>query len=143
MALAYAIPRIESQIITNGGTMSRDWYLFFSALLQTVGGPDVVPGGGIPPIDVQQQFEEYAITSTEAVEALRGVAELRSQVDHRESASIHALETAIEELRCELVAVRNSNDQLRAQLDEQASRILDVPTNELRNRVEAIEGRLA
>jgi len=123
MPLSFGIPRVESQIVTPSGSVSRDWYLFFASILQTIGGNDqVVPGGsGISPTDAAQQFEEYATTSIEAVEALSGVSELRN----------------------ELATLRSNNDQLRSLVEELSARISDFPTNDLRQRVEAIEGRLA
>jgi hypothetical protein len=50
---------------------------------------------------------------------------------------------AIDELRNELASLRASCDQLRGLLDEQASAIMGLrPTDDLRARVETIEGRL-
>lgn len=123
MSLNFAIPRIESPIMGNGGVMSRDWYLFFCAVVQTIGGPAVTSGGGIAPIEVQQQFEEYAVTSIEAAEALRGLAELRNEADRGESPKIHELLVMVDELRNELSVARSENNQFR-------------------NRIESIEGRL-
>lgn len=143
MALAFAIPRIESKFTTPDGSVSRDWYLFLSAVLQTIGGDNVVPGGGIAPIDVQRQFEEYAVTSIEAVEAQRGVNELRAEMERGESPRIHDLLNIVDELRNELANSRSQNDRLYSLIEEQAARISDLPTNDLRQRVEAIEGRLA
>lgn len=44
MSLNFYIPRLGTPVIGPDGSMSREWYLFFSALLQMVGGPAVVLG---------------------------------------------------------------------------------------------------
>jgi hypothetical protein len=143
MALSFVIPRVESRMILPDGTMSRDWYMFLSALLQTVGGDDVVPGGGIAPIDVQRQYEEYAVTSIEAVEALRGVEELRNADMRGIDGRVQEMRGQIEDLQQEIAKSLNQFNQLREQIEDLASRVPEPSTDELRNRVETIEARLA
>lgn len=120
--LTYAIPRASSRIVAADGTVSRDWYLFLSALLQTVGGPAVTTGGGSEPLDGVKQFEEYAATSLEAAEALR----------------------AVDELRNELASTRSDMQSLRRLIDELSAALATPPQNDqLRSRVQSLEDRLA
>lgn len=80
MPLNFGMPRPESILVKPDGTINRDWYLFLAAILQAIGGPAVGPGGGVPPIDNQMQFEEYAVSSPEALSALAAVDELRNAI---------------------------------------------------------------
>lgn len=139
-----AIPHISSIIVKPDGTVSREWYLFLSALLQSVGGPAVTTGGGIAPIDIHQQFEEYAVSSIESVQALLEIDELRNSQDRNLDPAIHDLTLALDELRNELAATRTDNQALRIFIDElQNSISTQSQTDQLRIRVESIEGRLA
>lgn len=142
-ALSYAIPNIGSKMIQPDGTVSRDWYLFLSAMLQTIGGPAVVTGGGIAPIDVHEQFEEYAVSSIEAQEALRGIDELRNAREPTSDTRTDELVRQVDELRSELATSRNDTSQLRSLFEELSTRIAEPYTNQLRNRVESLEDRLA
>lgn len=148
-ALSYAIPNIGSKMVQPDGTVSRDWYLFLSAMLQTIGGPAVVTGGGISPIDVHQQFEEYAASNIEAQEALRGVDELRNagekssdtrtdelvrQVDElrndlgrMQDPQIHELARMVEELRGELAGIRGMRD-MRSRLEDLEATLCGMPS---------------
>lgn len=78
----------------------------------------------LTPADNAMQFEEWAVTSLEAVEALRGVEELRHMQQHREDPAIHVLMGAVDELRNELASAKNE-------------------VQSLRNRIESLEDRLA
>lgn len=142
-ALSYAIPNIGSKMVQPDGSVSRDWYLFLSAMLQTIGGPTVVTGGGIAPIDVHEQFEEYAVSSTEAQEALRGVEELRNAREAASDTRTNELVRQIDELRNELASSRNDVSQLRSLIEEISARIGEPYSDQIRNRVESLEDRLA
>lgn len=142
-SLTFAIPNIGSKMIQPDGTVSRDWYLFLSAMLQTIGGPAVITGGGISPIDVHQQFEEYAASNIEAQEALRGVDELRNAGNKSSDTRTDELIRQVDELRTELASSRNDLSQFRGLLDELSTRITESYADQLRNRIESIEDRLA
>ena len=110
------------------------------ALLVRSGGPadDVVT-----PMDNQRQFEEYAISPLEAIEAQRGVDELR-QVQQQQDPLIHELANAVDELRNELAASRADTQALRGLIEElTAASAAPVQNDQLRNRVQSIEDRLA
>ncbi len=118
MALVFGIPRPESRLVVDNGTISREWFLFFNYLLQTVGGPSVAPGGGIAPIENQMQFEEYAVSVPEATEALR----------------------AVDELRNELASSRSELQSLRTLIEDQISVQTEIrPINDMRNRMDEVE----
>lgn len=121
MAL-FGMPQLGSKIVNADGTISRDWFLFLSSIFQAVGGPSVVPGGGVAPIDNQKQFEEYALSVPDAVEALRGIDELRNEIAISKS-EVQALRSVVDDLLSS-VAV---NPQIGA----------------FRNRIESLEDRLA
>lgn len=121
---AYSIPFPNSPIDGKACYLSREWYLFLSSMFQSVGGPVITSGGGIAPVDVQKQFEDYPMPPTDGTDALRFVDELRNATDRDQSPLIRELVAAIDDLRNELSLSRN-----------------DAAT--LRNRVELIEDRLA
>ena len=89
------------------------------ALVSRSGGTS---DAAVTAIDNQRQFEEYAITSLEAAEALRGADELRNVVQQSDP-MIRELMRAVDELRNDMAAVRNLAD--------------------LRSRIEQIEDRIA
>ena len=72
--------------------------------------------------DTVKQFEEYAVTSTEAQAALREIAELRGEFQMTQT-SIKSLQTAVDELLAQISALPSA----------------DI----FRNRIESIEDRLA
>lgn len=89
------------------------------ALVSRSGGTaDVV----VTSIDNQKQFEEYALSSPDAMEALRAVDELRNAMQQSD-ALISDLVRAVDELRNAMAALRYMDD--------------------LRSRIEQIEGRIA
>lgn len=47
MAINYAMPRMDSPVVDKDGRMSRDWYLFLSALFNSVGGKTPVAPGSV------------------------------------------------------------------------------------------------
>jgi hypothetical protein len=110
------MPRPESRFTNPDGTITRDWYLLISSILQAIGGPAVVPGGGVAPIDNQMQFEEYAISVPDATEALRGVDELRNELSML-GGGLQALRISYEELMTALDGMRNVTD-FRTRIDD-------------------------
>ena len=149
MAIYFTLPRPEGQFLDSNGSVSREWLLFFSALLQSVGGVNaVVPGpSGISTADNAQQFEEYAVTSLEAVEALRAADELRNEVALSRASmsnldSIEALR-AVDDIRNEIASSRVSLQYLQTQIDDFSVQLSALQTySDLRNRIESIEDRL-
>ena len=140
---AYSIPYPNSPIVGQDGFVSREWYLFLSSMFQAVGGPTVVAGGGVAPLDVQKQFEEYPLTAPEAVEALRAVDELRNVV-YQQSTQTADLLAIVDELRNESSYAKNEVQGLRAVIDDLISTLSVTPQIDLlRNRVADIEDRLA
>ena len=117
-----AIPTSASRFLDNNGTVSRDWYIFLSTILQAIGGQSVSPGQPTTPVDNQMQFEEYPLSVPDAQEALRAVDELRNELSSVRS-NYAALQTAVEEV-IQLLPASINIEPLRA-------------------RIEAIEGRLA
>ena len=110
------------------------------ALLSRSGGAgDVV----VTPMDNQRQFEEYAISPLEAIEAQRGVDELR-QVQQQQDPMVRELASAVDELRNELAASRSDMQALRGLIDElTAASAAPAQAEQLRSRVQSIEDRLA
>lgn len=92
------------------------------ATLTTLLARSGIADGSVTPADNQKQFEEYPVTNLEAIEAQRGV----------------------EELRHELATTRGEMQALRAKYDELELRVAAIPQHDqLRNRIETIEARLA
>lgn len=116
------IPRPESRFVDDQGRISRDWFMFLSYLLQQLGGPQVTVSTSVTANDIQQQFEEYPLTNPDAVEALRGVDELRNAIDSTRS-ELQSLRSALDDHTATLEAIRTVSDY--------------------RNRIELIEDRLA
>lgn len=143
---AYSMPRPNSPISGPDGYISREWYMFLSSVFQSVGGPLVATGGGIPPIDVQKQFEEYPLTPPEGADAQRAVDELRNSTDRDQSPLLRELVAAVDDLK-------NNQDRDQSGLLREAIAAIDELRNELalsrndaqtlRNRIELIEDRLA
>lgn len=105
MALNYAIPSAATPFLNENGEVRPSWYLFLSSVLQTIGGPAVIPNNqGIQPADIQAQFEEYPISSTEALEALKAVDELRNEVAQARS-DAQILRAMIDELQNSIAAI--------------------------------------
>jgi hypothetical protein len=116
MPFEIGMPRPESRFANPDGTITRDWYLFIASLLQAVGGPSVIPGGGVAPIDNQMQFEEYAISVPDAMAALRGVDELRNELATLGN-NQQALRAIYDELMTALDGIRNISD-FRNRIDD-------------------------
>lgn len=89
----------------------------FKALVSARGVADSVPTA----TDNSKQFEEWPVTSLEAVEAKRGV----------------------EELRHELASTRGDMQVLRGMFEDLAAQLAATSQTDLRNRIELIEDRLA
>lgn len=89
----------------------------FVALIDTRGIADQV----VTATDNTKQFEEWPVTSLEAVEAKRGVDELRN----------------------ELASTRGDLDRMRAMIEDLTAQIAASTQTDLRNRIELIEDRLA
>ena len=142
MALKFSTPNQGEPFLNSDGPVSTPGFLFLSAVLQTVGGPSVVGGGGIEPITIQQQFEEYAVSSPEALDAQRGVDELRN-ADRPQDAQIAPLMAAVDELRNELAYAKNEVQALRGVVDDllSATAALTV-VDQFRNRIADLEDRL-
>lgn len=62
MALNFSMPRPESRLVLPDGTISRDWYLFIAALLQSVGGPAVGPDNGITPANLKKLIDALTVS---------------------------------------------------------------------------------
>ena len=116
------MPRPESKFVDSEGRISRDWFMFLSYLLQQLGGPPVTTSVTVTASDIQQQFEEYPLTNPDAVEALRGVDELRNTIDSTRS-ELQSLRSVLDEHTAALEAIRSVTDY--------------------RNRIESLEDRLA
>lgn len=158
MSSILGMPRPESKFVDAEGRISRDWYFFLSYMLQQVGGPVVapgvgvnsngtstaIPGGGISPLEVQKQYEEYPLTNPDAEEALRGVDELRNAYEVRQDPLVHELSLSVDELRNEIAYSKNDAQALRSVIDDLMI-VMAAPqiADSLRNRIELIEDRLA
>lgn len=96
--------------------IDMEWMLAFTRLLERTGGVS----GDTNFSEYLPQFFDTPHTDAAAAEAIR----------------------AVDELRNELASARSEQQVLRSMLDEIASMIDTTTTNDLRNRVEQIEGRL-
>lgn len=120
--------------------IDMEWMLAFARLVERTGG-----------VSGDTSFEEYINQFFDAPPAdaggraaLRGVDELRNDQPRGPDPLIHELVNAVDELRNELAASRADQQALRGLLEEQAGRIEQVQQyDQLRNRIEQIEGRLA
>lgn len=119
-----ATPDNRVPFLSSDGTVSLPWFMFLSSMLQAIGGPAVGPGGGAAPVDNTKQFEEYPLSNPDALEALRGVDELRNAI-----ASIsndgQALRSIYDELNGALAGIRNLTD-LRNRVDDVESLVESV-----------------
>ena len=114
-------PDRSTPFLNPDNTISIAWFMYIATIAQAVGGDSVVPGGGIAPIDISKQFEEYAMPGLEGVEALRAVDELRNTMTTGNDAN--GIRTALDELTNAIAEIRLVTD--------------------LRSRVESLEDRLA
>lgn len=51
--LQFVTPNAGTPFLNADGTVSLQWFMFLSAIVQTIGGPTVVLGGGANPVDLQ------------------------------------------------------------------------------------------
>jgi hypothetical protein len=120
--------------------IDTEWMLALAGLVTRTGG-----------ISGDTNFSEYINMFFDAPpmdlgsrEALREIDELRNDQARQQDPQIHELAGVVDELRNELAASRNETQQLRQLIDEQAgSRETAQQNEQLRNRIETIEGRLA
>lgn len=143
--LSFSIPSPRSQVVDENGIISKEWYLFLSAILQTIGGNNpVVSGGfGISATENQMLFEEFPITSIEGHQALVNVEELRADMQIPQI-SIKELQTALEELKADLQLPQPSIKTIQTSIDELSALIYSLPNYDvLRTRIEQLEDRLA
>lgn len=128
MSIGFSIPRPGVQFVSPDGTISRDWYMFLSALLQSVGGPSVVnittpaaggttPGGVPTTIDLQTYLEDTPPSSIEALAALQAVDELRNTQQIGIDPRINDLMLIVDELRNNLDSALMSNQSLRLRIE--------------------------
>lgn len=96
--------------------IDQQWMHVIAALVQRSGGTSGSDGLGVYLPLIEQTQDDLA-----AREALR----------------------AVDELRNELAGLRSDNQALRGLLDEQANELAALRQNNLRNRIEQLEDRLA
>jgi len=128
MSTGFGIPLPSSKFVSPDGMISRDWYLFLSALLQSVGGPSVVniitpsaggstPGGVPTTIELQTLIEDTPPSSLEALAALQAIDELRNTQQIGIDPRINDLMLMIDELRNNLDSALTSNQALRLRIE--------------------------
>jgi hypothetical protein len=120
--------------------IDMEWMLAFSRLVERTGGTS----GDANFSEYVNQFFDAPPVDTGAREALRGVDELRNEHSRAQDPQIHELTNAVDELRNELAGSRADLQALRGLIEEQAaSAAAPQQTDQLRNRIELIEDRLA
>lgn len=120
--------------------IDMEWMLAFSRLVERTGGTS----GDTNFSEYISQFFDAPPIDAGAREALRGVDELRTEQSRSQDPQIHELANAVDELRNELAAARADVQALRGLIDELAAgAAVPQQTDQLRNRIELIEDRLA
>lgn len=136
IALGWAVvkgERIPVQI-------DMEWMLALAALVERTGGVM----GDTNFFEYLNQLFETPPLDLGARDALRAVDELRNEQPRMLDPRVREQAAAIDELRNELNSARGDMQALRQLADELSARIDAAQQNEqLRNRIETIEGRLA
>jgi hypothetical protein len=120
--------------------IDMEWMLAFARLVERTGGTSGDANFG----EYINQFFDPPLVDPGVREALRGIDELRTDQNRSQDPQIHELGNAVDELRNELAATRADAQALRGLFDElTSSGAAQQQTDQLRNRIESIEGRLA
>lgn len=119
--------------------IDMEWMLAFARLVERTGGIS----GDSNFSEYINQFFDTPAADPSAREALRGIDELRNE-QRSQDPQIHELVNVVDELRNELATSRADTQALRGLIEELTGRIEAAPQDDqLRNRIETIEGRLA
>jgi chromosome segregation ATPase len=122
-----SLPPRREAIVQANGQVSPVWLRWFNDVLQRLGGGEV--------------DTDLAAIVALLTEAGAEIDELQSEYAPEPVAVREALR-AVEELRGELASVRMANDELRGQIEDLHRQMQQSRGEDLRNRIETIEGRL-
>ena len=137
-----ALGWVVVQGVRHAVEIDMEWMLALARLVERTGGVS----GDTNFSEYINQLYDTPPLDLGAREALRAVDELRNELYDTPPVDVGAREalTAVDELRNELESTRSEVQVLRGLIDELAARIeSSQQTDQLRNRIESIEDRLA